>query len=85
MTQSNSGKSFGNTKKKPRGFALLKINNPDKFREIVQQGGWAVQEKGTGHRWSDEEQKKAVIKSIEVRKERGIVKKRRDRSNSNES
>lgn len=83
MTQSSSNGSSGSTKKL-RGFALLKEKNPERMREIAQLGGWAVQDQGVGHLWTEQEQKAAVQKSLTVRKERALVGESRDRPNSDE-
>ncbi len=39
-----------------RGFAVM---DPEKQREIASKGGRAAHEKGTAHRWSEEEAKEA--------------------------
>jgi general stress protein YciG len=39
-----------------RGFALM---DPERQREIASRGGKAAHEKGTAHRWSEEEAKEA--------------------------
>src|SRR5438552_12472323 len=45
---------MANTSK--RGFAVM---DPGKQREIASKGGRAAHEKGTAHRWSEEEAKEA--------------------------
>lgn len=57
--------------KQKRGFALL---TPERRKEISSMGGWAVQSKGTGHRWTEDEANqfsmKGVQKRLDNRKER---------------
>jgi uncharacterized protein len=42
--------------KRRRGFAVME---PDRQREIASKGGKAAHEKGTAHRWSEQEAKEA--------------------------
>lgn len=42
-----------------RGFASMKLKDPDKQREIASKGGKAVHAKGTGHQWTTREARKA--------------------------
>jgi len=46
----------GKTKGKGRGFASM---NPDKQRMIASKGGKAAHKKGTAHKWTSEEARRA--------------------------
>jgi general stress protein YciG len=41
--------------KRPRGFAALKLRDPQKLSAIASQGGEAAHRAGTAHEWSAEE------------------------------
>jgi uncharacterized protein len=45
-----------NTKKQKRGFAAL---SPERRSEISRQGGKAAHERGTAHKWTEEEAREA--------------------------
>ena len=45
---------------RPRGLAAM---SPERRREIARKGGQAAQARGTGHRWTVEEARKAGKKS----------------------
>jgi len=40
---------------KPRGFAWMKIHDPERLREIARRGGKKSQKSGKGARWSQKE------------------------------
>lgn len=41
--------------KKPRGFAALKLKDPQRFHEITSAGGSTAQKLGKAHRWTSAE------------------------------
>lgn len=43
----------------PKGFAALKLHNPELMREIASKGGKCAQEKGVGHHFTSEEASEA--------------------------
>lgn len=45
--------------KKPRGFAALKLTNPNLVSEIARKGGQAAHQAGTAHEFSQEEAREA--------------------------
>lgn len=56
MTQNNSKGSFGDSEnKRPRGLAVLKIRNPERFYEIVSKGGKEAHRQRKAHEWTSEE------------------------------
>jgi general stress protein YciG len=42
-------------KKSLRGFATLKLKNPQRMMEICAKGGRSAHAKGVAHRWTSEE------------------------------
>lgn len=43
------------TEPRPKGFAWMKIHDPEKLRETARKGGKAAQEKGVAHQWTEDE------------------------------
>jgi uncharacterized protein len=59
MTESEKD---GNSKpRKPRGFAVLKLKDPDRFFDICQKGGKKAHAIGAAHEFTPEEAKAAGI------------------------
>lgn len=45
--------------RRPRGFAYLKIHNPELLKNICSKGGKAAHEKGVAHEWDSEQAREA--------------------------
>lgn len=52
---------------KPKGFAWLKIHDPEKLHAIASKGGLASQKAGGAHQWTEEEAKLAGQKGAKVK------------------
>lgn len=57
--------------KKPKGFASLKLTDPEKLKGISTSGGQRSQATGHGHRWTSTQAKQQGTKGAKARWKKG--------------
>lgn len=66
IVNSEEEPTTGVREKRPRGFALLKLTNPERVAEIARKGGKSAHAQGTAHEFTSEEARAAGRKGGHV-------------------